>query len=68
MLITKSELAKLLNTSTRTIDRWRSAGIDLGEVKTPGTPRFNPVKVKTMIDAGVIGRKRKKSRAPLKNL
>jgi hypothetical protein len=61
-LMTKQELAGVLNTSTRTIDRMRARGIDLGEVRLHdrATPRFDPDKVRAAIQAGTFGKKKRK--------
>ena len=60
-LLTKAELAAMLNTSTRTIDRLRSAGVDLGEVRLSpiSYPRFDPAKVSRQIIAGKFKKKKK---------
>ena len=61
-LLTKSEVAAMLNKSTRTIDRMRDMGIDLGEVRLHdrATPRFDPAKVQAAISAGTFGKKKRK--------
>lgn len=53
-LMTKNEVADLLNVSTRTIDRLRSAGFDLGEVRlTPtSTPRFRRTVIMAALTTG----------------
>lgn len=35
-LYTTSQIAKIIGVTKRTIDRWRSKGIFIPEVKTPG--------------------------------
>lgn len=59
-LLTKVELAQLLNLSTRTIDRLRASGFDLGEVRmSPNSfPRFDPEKVQDAIFLGKFLKKR----------
>lgn len=61
-LLRKDELAEMLNLSTRTIDRMRAGGIDLGEVRLHdrATPRFDPDKVRAAIQAGTFGKKKRK--------
>ncbi|MBY0514442.1 MAG: hypothetical protein K2P78_11085 [Gemmataceae bacterium] len=61
-LMTKQELAGVLNTSTRTIDRMRARGIDLGEVRLHdrATPRFDPDKVWAAIQAGKFSKQKRK--------
>lgn len=61
-LMTKQQLAGVLNKSTRTIDRMRARGIDLGEVRLHdrATPRFDPDKVQAAIQAGTFGKKKRK--------
>lgn len=61
-LMTKQELAGVLNTSTRTIDRMRARGIDLGEVRLHdrATPRFDPDKVRAAIQAGKFSKQKRK--------
>lgn len=61
-LLTKQELAAVLNTSTRTIDRMRARGFDLGEVRLHdrATPRFDPAKVEAAIRTGTFGKKKRK--------
>lgn len=61
-LMRKKELAAMLQTSTRTIDRMRARGIDLGEVRLHdrATPRFDPAKVEAAIQAGTFGKKKRK--------
>lgn len=39
-LMTKKELADLLQVSTRTLDRWAAMGLDLGAVKVRGVKRY----------------------------
>ena len=62
-LLTKSEVAAVLGKSTRTIDRMRGMGIDLGEVRLHdrATPRFDRAKVEAAIQAGTFGKKKRKS-------
>jgi transposase len=56
-LLTKRQIAQHFQVSTRTIDRWRAMGIDLGVIKTPGgAVRFNPVKLESTIRAGKFKR------------
>lgn len=61
-LMTKKEVAVMLNKSTRTIDRMRDMGIDLGEVRLHdrATPRFDRAKVEAAILAGTFGKKKRK--------
>ena len=61
-LWTKQELAERLGLHTRTIDRMRSKGIDLGEVRLHdrAVPRFDPAKVEAAIQAGTFGKKKRK--------
>jgi hypothetical protein len=56
--LTKQEVAQRFQISTRTLDRWRSMGIDLGEININGTPRFNPEKVATIIATQKVRRRR----------
>ena len=60
-LLTKSEVAEMLNKSTRTIDRMRGMGIDLGEVRLHdrATPRFDLAKVAAAISAGKFSKKKR---------
>lgn len=52
-LMTKRQLADWLQISTRTIDRYRSQGYDLGAVKMPGgIVRFNPAVAGASIKSG----------------
>lgn len=60
LLISKSQLAEAMNVSERTIDRWRARGYDLGEVRTPGLPRFDLAKVEAAVQAGAIHKRKKK--------
>lgn len=64
-LMTREELARFMNISTRTVDRWRSMGLDLGEIRAHplALPRFDPEKVQQSIQAGSF-RKSKKSASP----
>jgi hypothetical protein len=55
---TKKELARRFQISTRTVDRWRSMGIDLGEITIGGIIRFNPDKVAAIIATQKIRRRR----------
>ena len=61
-LLTKKELAALLNTSTRTIDRMRARGMDLGEVRLheKALPRFDPEKVLNAIRAGKFSKAKRR--------
>ena len=61
-LLTKNELAAVLNTSTRTIDRMRARGFDLGEVRLHdrATPRFDLTKIQAAIQVGTFGKKKRK--------
>ena len=61
-LLTKTEVAALLSTSTRTIDRMRARGFDLGEVRLHdrAVPRFDAAKVETAIQAGMFGKLKRK--------
>jgi hypothetical protein len=60
-LWTKQELAERLGKHTRTIDRMRARGIDLGEVRLHdrATPRFDPAKVEAAIHAGKFNKKKR---------
>lgn len=60
-LLTKRELAEVLVLSTRTIDRLRAKGIDLGEVRLHdrAVPRFDPAKVQAAIQAGKFDKKKR---------
>lgn len=53
-LMTKSEVADLLNVSSRTIDRYRAAGFDLGEVKLTPTsiPKFRRAVILAALTTG----------------
>ncbi|MBX9627230.1 MAG: hypothetical protein K2X82_25730 [Gemmataceae bacterium] len=53
-LYTREDVAKLFRVSTRTIDRWRSQGLDLGMVQAyPGAlPRFKSETVDRAIAEG----------------
>jgi hypothetical protein len=61
-LLTREELSRLLNVSTRTLDRWRSTGLDLGEVRVHSLamPRFDPEKVSQCIRAGASPKVKKR--------
>jgi DNA-binding transcriptional MerR regulator len=56
--LTKQEVAKMFQISTRTLDRWRAMGIDLGEITINGTVRFDPAKVASIIAARKAKRRR----------
>ena len=58
----KQELAERLGLHTRTIDRMRAKGIDLGEVRLHdrAVPRFDPARVEAAIQAGTFGKKKRK--------
>jgi len=59
ILITKRQIAELLQVSTRTIDRWIARGVDIGKVRLPsGNYRFDRRKLETSISNGIIGIKR----------
>lgn len=62
-LLTKQELAAVLNVHTRTIDRMRAKGIDLGEVRLydRAVPRFDPDRVQAAIQAGTFAKKKRKA-------
>ena len=66
-LYTREDVANLFRVTTRTIDRWRSQGLDLGVVQAyPGAlPRFDPDTVHRAIAAGGF-RKLKQPRTPPK--
>ena len=68
-LLTREELARLLNVSTRTVNRWRAMGLDLGEVRAHplALPRFDPEKVRQAIGSRGFPNARKK-RAGTKTL
>lgn len=52
-LLTKREVAKLLRVSERTVNRYLSAGVDLGKVVLPsGVLRFNRAKVEQAVAQG----------------
>lgn len=61
-LMTKNEVADLLNVSTRTVDRWRAAGLDLGEVKLTPTavPKYRRSVVLAALAAGRFKPRRRK--------
>jgi transposase len=63
-LLTKAELAKMLNTSTRTIDRWRQR-FHLGEVRlTPtATPRFRRQVIEQALTEGKFLHKKRDTKA-----
>jgi len=65
-LMTREELSRFLNVSTRTVDRWRAMGVDLGEVQahSHAAPRFNPSKVVQAVADGGFGTRRKARRTP----
>ena len=65
-LMTRNELAKLLNVSTRTVDRWRSAGLDLGEFRAhpQALPRFDPEKVRQAIESSRFRKLKQKPPKP----
>ena len=50
LLVTKSELAKAIMTSPRTIDNWREKGI-IPFIKVGGIVRFDLAKVKAALEA-----------------
>ena len=47
-LMTRGELARFFDVSTRTLDRWRAMGVDLGEYRAHprAVPRFDSEKVR----------------------
>jgi hypothetical protein len=51
-LLTKSDLGKLLQVSTRTIDKRRAAGEVLDPIAGSGQPRWDPEEVAAWIKAG----------------
>jgi hypothetical protein len=57
--LTKKEVARLFQVSTRTLDRWRSMGVDLGELTIEGTIRFDPAKVADIIATQKLRRTRR---------
>ena len=65
-MLTRVELANLLNVSTRTLDRWRASSLDMGEFRAhpDALPRFDPEKVRVAIESR--GFKRSKLKAPLR--
>ncbi len=60
-LLTKQQLAEMLNVHARTIDRMRAKKIDLGEVRLHdrATPRFDLAKVEAAIQAGKFSKKKR---------
>ena len=60
-LMTRHELAAYLNVSTRTLDRLRARGVDLGEVRfTPlSSPRFDVGRVSKQLSEKKFRRKKK---------
>ena len=53
-LLTKQELATILHVSTRTIDRWRAQGKDVGQVKLGSkTVRFRESTARHMLAKGI---------------
>jgi len=52
ILLTKSDLGKLLQVSTRTIDKRRAAGEVLDPLPGSGQPRWDPDEVAAWIKAG----------------
>jgi phage terminase Nu1 subunit (DNA packaging protein) len=65
-LMTRDELAKLLNVSTRTVDRWRAEGLDLGEFRAHprALPRFDPEKVRQAIASSRFAKVKRKASKP----
>jgi hypothetical protein len=59
--LTKKEVARRFQISTRTVDRWRSMGVDLGEINVNGTPRFSPEKIANIIATQKVSRRRRTS-------
>jgi predicted site-specific integrase-resolvase len=58
-LMTKRDVAKRLAITTRTIDRLRAAGYDLGVLKLPGgAVRFDPQKIEEIIRVRQLRRQR----------
>jgi hypothetical protein len=57
--LTKKEVARLFQVSTRTLDRWRSMGVDLGELTIEGTIRFDPAKIADIIATQKVRRRRR---------
>ena len=51
-LLTRRDLASLLRLSTRSLDRYRSAGEILTPLLGPGQPRWDPEEVAAWIRAG----------------
>lgn len=51
-LLTRHDLARRLNLSTRSLDRYRSAGEILDPLPGPGQPRWDPREVNDWIEAG----------------
>ncbi len=58
-MLTKKEVASRFQISTRTLDRWRSMGIDLGEIVVGGTIRFDPTKIANIISTQKLRRRRR---------
>lgn len=58
-LLTKKEVARRFQISTRTLDRWRSMGLDLGELMVGGTIRFDPAKIANIIATQKVKRRRR---------
>jgi DeoR/GlpR family transcriptional regulator of sugar metabolism len=65
-LMTKTQLSEYLGVSTRTIDRYLARGVDMGRVRfrRGGVVRFDPSKIKTLIDQGGGVKKNRTNRPP----
>jgi hypothetical protein len=63
-VLTKKEVARRFQISTRTLDRWRSMGLDLGEITVGGTIRFDPAKIANIITTQKVRRRRKSCGSP----
>jgi hypothetical protein len=56
--LTREEVARRFQITTRTLDHWRSMGIDLGEININGTPRFSPETIANIIATQKVRRRR----------
>jgi hypothetical protein len=58
-MLTKQEVARCFQITTRTLDRWRALGYDLGEIVIQGTVRFDPGKVNDIVRTNKIKKHRR---------